>query len=984
MLSLKTEMADYLRDFEFAQPIYDLAFGLDVLRYYKGLSDGSYRSTSLWLAAYRLDGYSTSVKRMLLGQKSRLPDIIPSDRIIRYLNEIDKTSTLAELVSIRNKIGEAPFRLRKIAGMGPATIASYLKASDRKRRELREGFLPSIRFKQTDVEEVAEGSDVTIWQKAHVYPPAYRLLNQLYSGLKGSIRSSRMDLPTDEFVRGNLKVTIGVKDVRRVIPTIVQIARKCPGFVLATATRRQVKVQHMLGFSIEVNIEKSANETSSGTKSSLPVLEYLKDPRLPKWIQSDLHMHSTWSDGVATVLGMANACQQMGLQYAAITEHSRSRKAQNGLHAHELVRHISFTKRLNGMLTNFRLVPGIEVDILDDGRLDLPSQLLSGLGWVVGSVHSSWTNSAQQNSNRLIRAIETGVINGIGHPTARLIGKPGVPNYLRPAPQLDWPSIFQACAKHKVALEINCFPARLDLNRELAKSAISAGCYVYIASDAHATNHLPLLSHGGAIIKGFPKEQVVNSFAYDDFLGFIQHRKDTIGKHRSAVTSNIQGTLFDYEKPKLGTTVRVQASVANMPLCPNGPSAIGLDLTASSNKKTGVALLTRLTVKTKSLATDAEILEFIRTNRPAVVSIDSPLGLPGGGKHVSKDAGIVRTAERDLASIGIHAYPALIPSMAPLTLRGIRLARRIRKEIPSTEVIESYPGAAQDLLSIPRKQQSLEELREGLRNLGLSGMGLDSQSHDEIDAITSAIVGRLYKCGQTIALGTKEEAFLYVPRFTRLVLESPLVIFLSGPTSAGKSTLSLYLAAYYDAQVIRTRDIIEEILVKNQISAVRNNKSFARYIGKSQSEIPRAVLRDFGVLIRDEYEQRPLVERLTQQIATEKQRIVVIDAARTDKEIESLKGLKMGTVVHWHVDASFDTRRERFLGRGKNPSDRTTREFESYLRIDSSSVTLSRIADGILHNNASLEQYHALIDERLFGCLELISGNSVYTRRSLL
>jgi len=977
MLSSKTETADYLRDFEFAQPIYDLAFGLDVLRYYKGLSDGSYRSTSLWLAAYRLDGYSTSVKRMLLGQKSGVPDVLPSDRIIRYLAEIDKTSTLTELVGIRNKIGDAPFRLRKIAGMGPATIALYLKAGERKRRELRENFLPSVRYFQTDLEKVAEGSDVTIWQKAHVYPPAYRLLKRLASYLNNNLCSIKMTLPTEEFVRGKFEITLVLKDVRFTIPTIIQVARESPGFISATTIEQQIRVQHILGFSLELTLENSISENSPSTKPSLPELEYLKDPKLPKWVQSDLHMHSTWSDGVATVLRMANGCQRMGLQYAAITEHSRSRKAQNGLQAHELLRHISFTKRLNGLLDDFRLVPGIEVDILDDGRLDLPPQLLSGLGWVVGSVHSSWTSSAQENSRRLIRAIETGVLNGIGHPTSRLIGKPGVPNYLRPAPPLDWPSIFDACVKYKVALEINCFPARLDLNRELAKRALSAGCYLYIASDAHATNHLPLLSHGGAIVKGFPREQVINNFGFEDFLRFIKYRREALGQGaRSSESSNSQGTLFDFEKPELQSKARVQATVANMPKCPTGPSVIGLDLTASSNKKTGVALLNRLKVETKSLATDAEIIRFIKDSKVAIVSIDSPLGLPGGGKAINKDAGIVRAAERDLSSIGIHAYPALIPSMAALTLRGIRLAKQITKEIPGTEVIESYPGAAQDLLSIPRKQQSLEELRDGLRSLGLWGTGLDSQSHDEIDAITSAIVGRLYSRGQTIPLGKKEEAFLHVPRLMRLVLKSPLIIFLSGPTSAGKSTLSLYLAAYYDAHVIRTHDIIATLLSESRTLAIRKNKKFAEYIGRSPNDIPSAVLRDFGVIIRDEHQQRPLVERLTQQMATKKQ-IIVVDAARTNKEIEALKRPKKASVVHWHVDASFDTRQERFLGRAKNLSERTAKEFERYHRIDASSIALSRAADLILNNNASLEQYHALTDERLFECLELDFGNNL-------
>src|SRR5262249_21511415 len=255
-----------------------------------------------------------------------------------------------------------------------------------------------------------------------------------------------------------------------------------------------------------------------------------------------------------------------------------------------------------------------------------------------------------------------------------------------------------------------------------------------------------------------------------------------------------------------------------------------------------------------------------------------------------------------------------------------------------------------------------EELREGLKNLGLTGAGLDSQSHDEIDAITSAIVGRFYQSRQTIPLGRREEAFLHVPRFTRLILKSPLIIFLSGPTSAGKSTLSLYLAAYYDAHVIRTHDIIAALLVEGRTRPLGKMNSIAKYVGWPQNDIPPAVLRDFGLFVRDEYQQGPLVERLSQQMTAKKQQIIVIDAAHTNIEIDALRRSRKGSVVHWHVDASFDTRQQRFLGRATKLSDRTAREFERYQRIDDTSMTLSKHADVILRNNASLEQYHALID----------------------
>jgi histidinol phosphatase-like PHP family hydrolase/predicted nuclease with RNAse H fold len=967
----RTEPVDYLRDFEFAQPIYDLAFGLEVLRYLKDQPDGNYRSTSLWMAAYKLDGYSTSVKRMLLGRKEGLPDLVPSQRIAQYLTEIDKTSTLSELADIRKKLGEAPFRLRKISGMGPATISSYLKANDAKRREIHEKLSRSARSQQLDLEQVAESSDASIWQKAHVYPPAYRLLKHVSSLIGDNLSSVDLKIPPEEFIHGNFLVVLEVKDVKKAISIILKVGAQCPGFISTTKIQQQIKIEHVLGFLIEVTVKKGTKENIHHSRNTLPVLEYLKDPRLPRWVQSDLHMHSTWSDGVATVLQMANSCHQMGLSYAAITEHSRSRKGQNGLQAHQLLRHISLTKRLNENLRDFRLVPGIEVDILDDGTLDLPPQLLRGLGWVVGSVHSPWTSSADENSMRLIRAVETGALDAIGHPSSRLIGKPGVPNYLRSAPPLNWPVVFDACAKHQVALEVNCFPARLDLNRELAAKAIAAGCYLYIASDAHATTHLPLLSHGVGIVQAFPREQVINSFDYGKFVRHTKYRRNISNNPKdSRQSSCVQGDLFDAVDLNSKAKSRIQITVANVPLCPKGPAVIGLDLTASPIKKSGLALLRHQNVQTKSLSTDAEIIRFIKDNNVSVVSIDSPLGLPGGGKTVNKDAGIVRAAERELASIGIHAYPALIPSMAPLTLRGIRLAKRVLKEVPRPpEVIESYPGAAQDLLSIPRKQRSLEELREGLRNLGLRGPGLDTQSHDEIDAITSAVVGRLYSCGQTLPLGKKQEAFLHVPLLTRIDLKSPLILFLTGPTSAGKSTLALYLTAYYNAYTIRTRDIIRSLLVGDG-NLVGANRKFARYLGRSTEDIPASVLRDFGVLIRDSHEQKPLIQALLQQIGRRKQ-IIVVDAARTDKEIAALKRPTKASVVHWHVDAPFEVRQQRFLRRSEERSDNMAREFAAYHAIDMTSFGLARSADAILYNNTTLEQFHVLIDESLFQYLEL-------------
>src|SRR6185436_10178362 len=209
------------------------------------------------------------------------------------------------------------------------------------------------------------------------------------------------------------------------------------------------------------------------------------------------------------------------------------------------------------------------------------------------------------------------------------------------------------------------------------------------------------------------------------------------------------------------------------------------DLTAGKGKPTGVALLDGMEVTTCSLQSDQELLDFVLSNEPAIVSIDSPLGFPGGGPEIDPSVGIVRVAEHDLSSVGIPAYPALIDSMKELTSRGVRLRKMIDAIKNSPVVIESYPGAAQDVLCIPRKQKSLELLRGGLHELGLTGSGLLTESHDEMDAITSAVVGRFYETGQFLPMGIPSEAQLIVPRIKPLRYNVSPIICLAGKTGAG-------------------------------------------------------------------------------------------------------------------------------------------------------------------------------------------------------
>lgn len=198
------------------------------------------------------------------------------------------------------------------------------------------------------------------------------------------------------------------------------------------------------------------------------------------------------------------------------------------------------------------------------------------------------------------------------------------------------------------------------------------------------------------------------------------------------------------------------------------PRIVGIDLAGSEKRRSGWALLQGKHVKTKLLNADSDIIEATIDAEPDLISIDSPLSLPKG-RDCTKDTcacrrfGIMREAERILRRRGVYVFPSLIRSMQSLTERGIRM--RTIFENRGFAVIESYPGAAQDILRIIRKKVSREDLEQGLANVGLTGEFVKrNSSHDELDAITSALVGYFYLAEEYEALGNKEEGYLIVPK----------------------------------------------------------------------------------------------------------------------------------------------------------------------------------------------------------------------------
>jgi DNA polymerase (family 10) len=228
-------------------------------------------------------------------------------------------------------------------------------------------------------------------------------------------------------------------------------------------------------------------------------------------LRGDLHSHTTESDGRADVETMARAAFAAGLQYLAITDHSKSLAMANGLDEHRILSHAEAIRKLNERLEGITLLAGVECDIRPDGTMDLALDCLAQLDLVVASIHSGHTQEAAQMTERLLRAIECPWVDVLGHPTGRLI--------LRREPvAADWSRVMDAAVAAGVALEINGQADRRDLPEPLARQARQAGAMIVISSDAHSPAALGQLRWGTMVARRawLTADAVLNSASLDD------------------------------------------------------------------------------------------------------------------------------------------------------------------------------------------------------------------------------------------------------------------------------------------------------------------------------------------------------------------------------------------------------------------------------------------------------------------------------------
>ncbi|GAA1650331.1 PHP domain-containing protein [Georgenia ruanii] len=237
------------------------------------------------------------------------------------------------------------------------------------------------------------------------------------------------------------------------------------------------------------------------------------------WLRGDLHAHSDWSDGTTPIDEMARAAIMVGHDYLALTDHSPRLTIANGLSPERLRRQLGVIAELNSVLAPFRILTGIEVDILEDGTLDQDDALLAELDVVVASVHSKLRMDEAEMTRRMVRAVSNPRVDVLGHCTGRLItGGRGT----RPESQFDAEAVFAACRDNDVAVEINSRPERRDPPTRLLLLAAEMGCRFSIDTDAHAPGQLDFLDYGceRAEAAGLGRERIVNATGIDELLAW--------------------------------------------------------------------------------------------------------------------------------------------------------------------------------------------------------------------------------------------------------------------------------------------------------------------------------------------------------------------------------------------------------------------------------------------------------------------------------
>jgi DNA polymerase (family 10) len=274
------------------------------------------------------------------------------------------------------------------------------------------------------------------------------------------------------------------------------------------AAEKEEEIYKALGMDwMPPELRENTGEIEDAIKGTLPNLVELKD------LKGDLHVHSDWSDGRASIEDMVQKAISMDLEYLTITDHTKTLGIANGLDEIRLREQIAKVRILDEEYPEIKVLTGTECDILDDGTLDLSDEVLREVDWVIASIHSGFRQDSDTITQRLIDAIHNEYVDTIGHPTGRLIQR-------RQGYNIDLDSILEAAANQDVMMEINCYPDRLDLSDVNSRRAKEYGVMVSLGSDAHIPKEMEFLPLGLSVARRgwLEAKDVANTYDFNELI----------------------------------------------------------------------------------------------------------------------------------------------------------------------------------------------------------------------------------------------------------------------------------------------------------------------------------------------------------------------------------------------------------------------------------------------------------------------------------
>lgn len=909
-------------DFEIAFYLYKMSRILEIFE------DNKYRSAAYFKAAMAVDSYSHFITE--LYQQNKLNSIEGiGDSSARIIKEVIETGKCLELESMESKYKICDYSLILVHGLSKKIIKRLFDCNIRTIEQLQNSIYTNklSNFGKSDIDRLSvflkeESKIKGRYLYSYVYCLQTEILELLNSGEKGCIACLSKNKWNDKATCILLKCSsVHFNYVKKLLSNS---NRYCN---LTFETDMKLRCNTAFGVPVEIEFLDSAIEMPN--ISIKPIL------------RGDLHMHTKWSDGKHSIEEMAQHGARLGREYIGISDHSFSLKVARGLSEVDAIQQIEEIHTLK--IKGIKVLSSIEVEILKDGTLDFPDSLLSKFDYVIAGIHTFLQQDQFEMKERIEKALSNPYVNIFAHPTGRLLGRPGVMFSERMPLSVPFKNILDICVKNNVVLELNCFPERFDIGVEHFNDIINSEAFISVGTDSHSAAHLNCLDYAEMMLAEYPKlkKKVINTFSINKLKQFFdQKRESAISRNETADNDVIKRHDFNYY---FGSNIRII----------NGEDAvIGIDLTGSEAKPSGWAVLLGSYTSTKQVCTDEELIKESLKYNPKVVSIDSPLSYPEGRDCTDpncdcKKYGITRYCERLLSSFGIGVYPCLIPSMVNLTNRGIALAKKFRDL--GVEVIESYPGVAQDILNIRRKQNGLEHLKNSYKNFGITGDYFANLkiSHDELDAVASALVGLFYINNQFVALGNEKENYLIVPSIATIAT-NPIVIGLTGEIASGKTTLSEYLRFQHGFKSLRYSQIIQKLY-----QCDKNGNTLQR-IGNEISKDPE--------------KQKQLSLEIIKEIESHPNTNYVIDGLRYQIDLDTLSERFGDRFSLWYIQAKYNDMFHRYNKRNITPISKE--EFKEKLTNNAENDIVSFMMycysrNNIIANDKTYKSYFEKVELKL-------------------